>query len=116
MDGRYPRHGEIWLAALDPVSGSEIGKTRPVVVLSNDRNNQFAETVTIVPITSNIERIFPYEALLPAEETGLPRDSKAKVNQIRTIDKRRLQKKIGLVPAVRLDEIKQAVKIHLAID
>ena len=116
MDGRYPRHGEIWLTALDPVFGSEIGKTRPAVVISNDRNNQFADTATIVPITSKIERIFPYEALLPAKETGLPLDSKAKTDHIRTIAKRRLLKKIGQVPAARLDEIKRAVQIHLALD
>ncbi|MBM3295833.1 MAG: type II toxin-antitoxin system PemK/MazF family toxin [Candidatus Aminicenantes bacterium] len=116
MDADFPRHGEIWLAALDPAFGREIGKTRPAVILSNDRGNQYAETVTIVPISSKTDRVFPYEAGLSGGETGLTQDSKAKANQVRTIDKRRLQKNIGRVPLSKLEEIKRAVKIHLAID
>jgi mRNA interferase MazF len=116
MDGKYPRHGEIWLAALDPAVGGEIGKTRPAVVLSNDTNNRFSDTVTIIPITSNITRIFPYESLLPSGESGLPKDSKAKANQIRTIDKVRLRRKIGEIAGPRLDRVKRAVKVHLSVD
>jgi mRNA interferase MazF len=116
MDGEFPRHGEIWLAALDPVFGREIGKTRPAVVLSNDRNNQYADTVTIVPITSKTDKIYPYETLLPNEETGLRQNSKAKTDHIRTVDKRRFVKKIGEVPLIRLSSIKEAVKIHLSIE
>jgi len=116
MDAGFPKHGQIWLAALDPASGHEIGKTRPAVVVSNDRNNRFADTVTIIPLTSKVERIYPFETFLSSQETSLPLNSKARVDQIRTIDKGQLQKKVGQVPDGRLDDIKRAVKIHLSID
>src|ERR1700761_5367984 len=76
------RRGEVRLAALDPVRGSEANKRRPSVVVSNDRANAAAERlgrgiVTVVPITSNVVRVFPFQVLLPAEMSGLQIDSKA---------------------------------------
>ena len=111
----FPKRGEIWLVSLEPVVGREIGKTRPAIVISNDRNNQFADTVTVIPITSKTEKIYPFETFLPAQETGLPEDSKAKCNQIRTVDKRRLIKLIGEISSQKLKEVEQAVLIHLGI-
>ncbi|GAI32142.1 unnamed protein product, partial [marine sediment metagenome] len=64
----FPKKGEIWLVSLEPVVGHEIGKTRPALVISNDRNNQFADTVTMLPITSKTEKIYPFEVLLLKEE------------------------------------------------
>ena len=112
----FTRRGEIWLVSLEPVVGHEIGKTRPALVISNDRNNQFAETVTVIPITSKAEKIYPFEAFLPRQETDLPQNSKAKCNQVRTIDKRRLIKLVGKVSDQKLEEVKQAILIHLGID
>ena len=83
--------GEIYLADLNPTVGSEIAKTRPVLIVSNDINNQYAATGTIVPITSTTEKIYPFEVFLPKDEGSLTNDSKAKANQIRTIDKLRLK-------------------------
>ena len=111
----FPKRGEIWLVSLEPVVGREIGKTRPAIVISNDRNNQFADTVTVIPITSKTEKTYPFETFLPAQETGLPEDSKAKCNQIRTVDKRRLIKLIGEISSQKLKEVEQAVLIHLGI-
>lgn len=111
----FPCRGEIWLAALDPVVGHETGKTRPALVLSNDRNNEFSETVTVLPITSKTAKIYPFEAFLPKSETNLPVDSKVKANQIRTADKKRLVKFLGNVPPDRVCEIEDAVLIHLGI-
>jgi len=111
----FPNRGQIWFVLLDPVVGHEIGKTRPALVISNDRNNQFADTVTVLPITSKTEKIYPFEILLSKEETHLPKDSKVKCNQIRTVDKKRLVNLVGALSAERLKEIKQALLIHLGI-
>lgn len=75
-----PKQGDIYLVALDPTIGTEMSKTRPGVVVSNDYANRGAKRVSIVPITSsNIEKVFPFEVLLKAtSETGLNFDSKAK--------------------------------------
>ncbi len=109
----FPVRGEIWLVSLEPVVGHEIGKTRPALVISNDRNNQFAETITVLPITSNVKKIYPFETFVPKKETNLPVDSKIKSNQIRTVDKKRLIKLIGNVSEEKLKEVKQALFIHL---
>jgi len=111
----FPKRGQIWFVLLDPVVGHEIGKTRPALVISNDRNNQFADTVTVLPITSKTEKIYPFEILLSKEETHLPKDSKVKCNQIRTVDKKRLVNLVGALSSERLEEIKQALLIHLSI-
>jgi len=111
----FPKRGQIWFVLLDPVVGHEIGKTRPALVISNDRNNQFADTVTVLPITSKTEKIYPFELLLSKEETHLPKDSKVKCNQIRTVDKKRLVNLVGALSAERLKEIKQALLTHLGI-
>ena len=89
------RRGEIYVAVLDPVVGREISKTRPVIVVSNDKNNQFSGTVTVLPITSkNLKRIYPFEVFLSKGTGNLPKNSKAKADQIRTLDKARLVKDI----------------------
>ncbi|MFH1584127.1 MAG: type II toxin-antitoxin system PemK/MazF family toxin [Actinomycetota bacterium] len=72
----FPKREEIWLVSLEPVIGYEIGKTRPALVISNDRNNQFSDTVTVLPITSKTDKIYPFEVFLLKEETQLPKDSK----------------------------------------
>ncbi len=108
------RKGEIYLAALDPVVGKEISKTRPAVIISNDKNNQFSGTITILPITSqNLERIYPFEVFLAKGTGGLPKDSKVKADQIRTIDRTRILTRIGRVRPNEIAEIDEAIKIHL---
>ena len=82
--------GEIRLVDLDPARGSEANKRRPAVIVSNDRANAIAArlgrgVVTVVPVTSNVDRIFPFQALLPAAEAGLRQDSKAQAEQVRSI-------------------------------
>lgn len=109
----FPARGEIYWANLDPVFGSEIAKTRPVLVVSNDINNQYAATVTVLPITSSTEKVYPYEIRIKSAESGLKNDSKVKANQIRTIDKRRLGRKLGALANEKMREVDDAVKIHL---
>ena len=108
--------GDIYLAALDPVVGSEIAKTRPVLVVSNNINNQYAGTVTVLPITSKKpKKTYPFELLLPKGTGNLPKDSKVKADQIRTFDKTRLVKHIGKLKSEYLNLLNEAIKIHLAL-
>jgi len=107
----------IYLAALDPVVGKEIAKTRPVVVVSNDKNNQYSDTVTVLPLTSSkSESVYPFEVFLERGRADLPKDSKVKANQIRTLDKSRLIKFIGRLDDNDVVAINKAMKIHLGID
>lgn len=108
--------GEIYLADLNPTVGSEISKARPVLIVSNDINNNHAATVTIVPVTSSTEKIYPFEVFLPAGEGNLTSDQKAKANQIRTIDKLRLRKLFGKINQEKLRKTEQAILIHLGIE
>lgn len=110
------KRGGIYLAALDPVVGREISKTRPVVVVSNDKNNEFSGTVTILPITSkNSQSVYLFEVFLLRGNANLPKDSKVKADQIRTFDRSRLIKQIGVLEQKDLDAIDKAMKIHLAL-
>ncbi|MEE8552075.1 MAG: type II toxin-antitoxin system PemK/MazF family toxin [Desulfobacterales bacterium] len=108
------KRGGIYLAALDPVIGKEISKTRPVVIVSNDKNNEFSGTVTIIPITSkNLQNIYPFEVFLPLGNGNLSKNSKVKADQIRTLDKSRIVKFIGTLLEKEMDRIGNAIKIHL---
>ena len=107
------KRGNIYWVRLDPIEGAEIGKTRPAVVISNDINNEFADTVTVIPITSKTGKVYPFEMLIPKGTANLPEDSKVKANQIRTVDKKRIKDIIGTIPPDILKEIEKAVKIHL---
>jgi mRNA interferase MazF len=111
------RRGEVYLAGLDPVIGSEIAKTRPVVVVSNDLNNEFSRTVTVLPITSGgVEKVYPFEVFLSKGSANLPKNSKAKANQIRTLDRSRLVRFIGELPKGIMAEIDKAIMLHLDLD
>lgn len=110
------KRGEIFLAALDPVVGREISKTRPVVVVSNNANNDFSQTVTVLPITSKNPRLaYPFEVFLSKGNANLPKDSKIKADQIRTLDKSRIIKHIGVLGKFDMDAMDRAIKIHLAL-
>jgi len=112
--------GEIRLMDLDPVRGSEASKRRPAVIVSNDRANSIAVrlgrgVVTVVPVTSNVDRIFPFQALLPARATGLPQDSKAQTEQVRSIAVERLGAILGRVPAKVMAQLDDALRLHLQL-
>lgn len=109
------KRGDIYLVNFNPVIGTEIGKTRPAVVVSNDINNVHADTATVVPITSSVDKVYPFDVFLIKGESGLDKDSKAKCNQIRTVDKRRLCKYIGALKEEKIKELEEAILIHLSI-
>lgn len=112
--------GEIRLVDLDPVIGAEANKSRPAVIVSNDGANATAERlgrgiVTIVPVTSNVTRVYPFQVLLRASWTGLEYDSKAQAEQIRAVAIQRVGAKIGTVPASTMNDLDKALRLHLAL-
>jgi len=110
------KRGDICIASLYPVVGREISKTRPVVVVSNDKNNAFSGTVTILPITSEkLKRIYPFEVFLPKGSGSLPKDSKVKADQIRTLDKSRIVSVLGKLGESEVKSVERGLKIHLAL-
>jgi mRNA interferase MazF len=114
------RRGEVYWVELEPVRGSEADKTRPAVVVSNDAANRAARragrgVVTVVPVTTNVGRVYPFQVLLRAAECGLPADSKAQAEQVRTISTDRVRGRIGLVPAGVLGRLDVALRLHLAL-
>jgi Growth inhibitor len=96
----------IFLASLDPVVGSEQGKTRPVLIISDEEINQILPVVNVFPITSRKpgRRIYPNEVLIPADTYGLEKESIVLCYQIRTLDKRRLIKRMGKVDDMKIQE------------
>jgi len=107
------KRGDIVLVNLDPVVGSEIGKTRPAIVLQNEMANRTSPTVTVVPLSTKVGRIFPFQVLIPAGEGGLDQDSKALCEQIRTLSTTRLLQRLGSLPPERMEEIHAALDRHL---
>ena len=108
--------GDIWLVNLDPTIGHEIKKSRPAVIIQNDLGNRYSPITIIAPITSqNTEKIYPIEVLLIKRSSGLEKDSKILLNQIRAIDKRRLIKKLGKVDYGTMVKIDNSIKISLGL-
>jgi mRNA interferase MazF len=110
----FPRYGDIFDVNLDPVIGAETGKSRPALIVSNNINNEFSQTVTVLPITSQpAVKYYPFEVLIPKGIAGLTAESRIKANQIRTIDKRRLVSLRGSLTSEYLPRVEKALKIHL---
>lgn len=114
------RRGDIHAVDLDPGRGSEANKRRPAVIVSNDAANATAErlgrgVVTVVPVTSNVEHVYPFQVLLRAAETGLDRDSKAQAEQVRSITVERVGDRLGVVPNVTMLDIDEALRLHLGL-
>lgn len=112
--------GEIRLTDLDPARPGEANKRRPAVVVSNDRANATAArlgrgVVTVVPVTSAVDRVFTFQVLLRAEETGLRLDSKAQAEQVRSVSVERLGQVIGRVPTHLMTQLDDALRLHLQL-
>jgi mRNA interferase MazF len=100
------KRGEIWLAELNPIRGSEQAGTRPVLILQNDSINKFTRTFLAIPLTTNLRRApLPTCVLLPEGEGGLTANSVALCHQLRVLDKSRLIRRLGVVSALRLAAI-----------
>jgi mRNA interferase MazF len=105
---------------LDPARGSEANKRRHAILVSNEHANAAAArlgrgVVTVVPVTSNLTRVFPFQVLLPAESTGLRVDSKAQCEQVRAVSVERLGPALGQLPASIMGEVDAALRLHLQL-
>lgn len=114
------RRGEVRLVDLEPARGSEANKQRPAVIVSNDGANSTAErlgrgVLTVVPVTSKTERVYPFQVLLPAHETGLRLDSKAQAEQIRAVAVERIGAHVGSLSPKLLSALDEALRLHLAL-
>ncbi|WP_183335791.1 type II toxin-antitoxin system PemK/MazF family toxin [Microlunatus antarcticus] len=114
------RRGEIRVADLEPVRGSEADKRRPVVVVSNDAANRRAESlgrgvITVVPLTSNVTRVLPFQVLVEAGSAGLTRASKVQAEQVRSIAVERLGARVGRLGPETMLEVDRALRLHLAL-
>ncbi len=112
------KRGEIYFADLNPTIGAETQKRRPVLIISNNANNNVATTLTIIPITSNVKKVYPFEVFLEKTITGLNKDSKAQCHQIRTISTLRISKPmpLGMVGVNMMKKIEEALVLHLDIN
>jgi mRNA interferase MazF len=107
-----PRRGDVHWVALDPTRGTEIRKTRPAIVISNDSCNAFGSRVVVIPVTSNVDTLYPGEAKI--ELRGRP--ARALGDQIRSIDKARVRSRIGRLTRQELLDVEDAVRITLALE
>ena len=115
-DIAFPRRGEIYLVGFDPTVGHEIQKTRPAVVIQNDVSNQHSPITIVAAISSQFsDPPFPREVVIEPDESGLPKRSAVIVNQIRSVDRLRLQKKLGRLSRQSMERVDEAIKISLGL-
>lgn len=114
------RRGEIRWVDLGPIRGAEANKRRPAVIVSNDGANVTAQrlgrgVVTVVPLTSNVHTVYPFQVLIPTAGSGLSQDSKAQAEQVRSVSVTRIGPLVGQVPTQLLHSLDDALRLHLAL-
>lgn len=114
------QRGDIYLVDLDPAQGSEANKKRPAVIVSNNAANRVSErngrgVVTVIPLTSNVARVYPFQVLVTTVESGLSLDSKAQAEQVRSVDVTRLVHRIGRLTPAAAARVDAALRTHLAL-
>ena len=111
-----PRRGEVYLVSFDPTVGSEIQRTRPALILQNDIANRNSPITIVAAITSQFEEpLYPTEIMISPPEGGLTVPSVALLNQIRSIDRRRLVRRLGRVTAATMEQVDQALRISMGL-
>jgi len=105
------RRGEVWWVNFDPSVGGEIKKSRPAVIISNDAANAFLNRLQVVPLTLNIDRVYPSEALVSLDG----RSGKALADQLTTISKQRLGERIGVLSPEDVDKVERAIRVQLGL-
>ena len=112
----YPRRGEIYFVSFDPAVGSEIQKTRPALILQNDIANRHSPITIMAAITSQFEEpLYPTEVLITPSEGGLTMPSVVLLNQIRSIDRRRLVRRLGVVTLATMERVNRAIQLSLGV-
>ena len=105
------RRGEVWWVEFDPSVGTEIRKTRPAVIVSNDAANRNLARVVVVPMTSNTGRLYPGEAVVSVDGQS----SKAMADQIMAADKARLKSQLGTASKADMQAVEDAIRVHLGL-
>ena len=112
----YPRRGDIYLVGFDPTLGAEIRKTRPALVIQNDIANRASPITIVAAISSQFEKpLYPTEVIIRAEESGLQFDSVILLNQIRSIDKQRLVRRLGKLTAETMVKVDRALALSFGL-
>jgi mRNA interferase MazF len=109
------RRGDIYFTHFGEARDGEVAYSHPSIVVSNNIANANTDVLVVIPITSNTQRIFVHDILLPLERTGLNKDSKAQVNLIRHISTSRLAKRLGFVPDDLMLELDERIFEHLGL-
>lgn len=107
----HPRKGEVWWVSFDASVGGEIQKTRPAIVISNDAANVALNRVVVVPITSNVTKLYPGEARITVNQE----QRKAMADQIAAVSKLRLKNRLGAISRTDLAAVEDAILLHLGI-
>ena len=111
------KRGEIFLVNLNPTIGSEQGKIRPVLIIQNNVSNKYSPTTIIAPITSKLySKEYPTNVEISKEESNLEKDSTILLNQIRTVDKSRVKKKLSGLPIEVMQKVNKAIKVSLELE
>lgn len=111
-----PKRGEVYLVNFDPTLGAEIRKTRPALILQNDIANRHSPITIVAAISSKFgDLLYPTEVLVAQPEGALSGDSVVLLNQIRSIDRRRLTKRLGVVRPSTMDKVERAIQISLGL-
>ena len=113
---KFPKRGEVYLVTFDPTVGHEIQKTRPAVIIQNDISNRHSPMTIVAAMSSQFsDPPFPREIIIEPHESGLPKRSAAILNQIRSVDRQRLGKRVGRLSAESMQRIDEALKISLGL-
>jgi mRNA interferase MazF len=111
-----PRRGEVYLVSFDPTIGSEIQRTRPALIIQNDIGNRHSPITIVAAITSQFEEpLYPTEVLITPPEGGLTTASVALLNQIRSIDRRRLVRRLGRVTEATMERVNPAIQLSFGL-
>jgi mRNA interferase MazF len=115
------KRGQVWVVDLDPAAGSEANKTGRCVIVSNDARNAVARrtgrgVITVVPLTSNVSRVFPFQVRIPVEDgNGIEHESKAQAEQVRAADFSRFVRQLGVLRSEHMSALDEALALHLAL-